>query len=254
MSLTMQKTAAAITKINNALPLFPNGSEASKFSEIELIGILEWSLPQAWRMKFDLDGYVPTKHSKAQLIEACEAIEWNQDDPEETKKRKKPNSNSERKKGKGKEKTATDEKKHFCTLHGWNRTHVTANCYSLNKKKSSSGGNNTGNDSAAKSEPKKFSNTKFRKELNLLSKSTSRQELLEQYAAAIAKEKKQLKKSNKRTTLFEGSDSSNSDGSVAIVEQVKPKTKKIRFCEKTDEEKEYLKKIREDSDSSSSSD
>ena len=205
-------------------------------------------------MKFDLNSYAPIEHSKGKLIEACEAIECNQDDQEETKKTKKNSSNSERKKDKGKEKTATDEKKHFCTLHGWNRTHVTANCYSLNKKKSSSGGNNTGNDSAAKSEPKKFSNTKFRKELNLLSKFTSRQELLEQYAAAIAKEKKQLKKSTKRTTLFEGSDSSDSDGSVAIVEQVKPKTKKTRFCEKTDEEKEYLKKIREDSNSSSSSD
>ena len=253
MSLTTRKTAAAITKINNALPLFPNGSEASKFSDIELIGILEWSLPQAWRMKFDLDGYVPTEHSKAKLIEACEAIERNQEDPEETKKRKKPSSNSEKKKGKGKEKSANDEKKHYCTLHGWNKTHVTADCFSLNKKKSSSGGNGGGNSLSAKSEPKKFSNTKFRKELNLLSKSTNREELLEQYVAAIAKEKKRIKKSNKRTTLFEGSDSSDSDGSVAIIEPVKPK-KKTRFCEKTDEEKEYLKKIREDSDSSSSSD
>ena len=252
MSLTTRKTAAAITKINNALPLFPNGSEASKFSEIELIGILEWSLPQAWRMKFDLDGYVPTEHSKARLIEACEAIERNQDDPEEAKKKKKSSSSSEKKKGKGKDKGTNNDKKFYCTLHGWNKTHATDDCFSLNKKKSSSGGSSGGNSSSTKSEPKKFSNTKFRKELNVLSKSTNRQELLEQYAAAIAKEKKRLKKSNKRKTLLEGDDSSESDESVDVIEVVKPKTKKTRFCEQTAEEKSYLQQIREDSDSSSS--
>ena len=125
MALTTRKTAAAITKINNALPLFPSGSEASKFSEIELIGILEWSLPQAWRTKFNLDGYVPTEHLKARLIEACKAIERNQEEPEEEKKRKKSSSSSnEKKKGQGK--STSGDKKFFCTLHGRNNTHATA--------------------------------------------------------------------------------------------------------------------------------
>jgi hypothetical protein len=57
------------------LTLFPNATEASKFSEGELFGLLEWSLPATWRAKFDLDGYIPTLHSRARLIEACEAIE-----------------------------------------------------------------------------------------------------------------------------------------------------------------------------------
>jgi hypothetical protein len=43
--LTTRKTAAAITWINNALPLFPGGTEASKFSNTEVNGLLEWSLP-----------------------------------------------------------------------------------------------------------------------------------------------------------------------------------------------------------------
>ena len=30
-----------------------------------------------WRAKFDLDGYIPTLHSKTRLIEDCEAIEMN---------------------------------------------------------------------------------------------------------------------------------------------------------------------------------
>jgi hypothetical protein len=58
--LTTRKTVAAITRMNNATPLFPGGTEASKFSNAELIGLLEWSLPPSWRSKFDLDGYIPT--------------------------------------------------------------------------------------------------------------------------------------------------------------------------------------------------
>ena len=54
--LSTRKTAATITRINNSLPLFPTATDASKFSDIELVGLLEWCLPLAWRTKFDLDG------------------------------------------------------------------------------------------------------------------------------------------------------------------------------------------------------
>jgi hypothetical protein len=67
--LTKRKTAAAITRIHNALPLFPGGTDASKFSNVEVIGLLEWSLTPSWRSKFDLDGYIPTLDMKAKLIE-----------------------------------------------------------------------------------------------------------------------------------------------------------------------------------------
>jgi hypothetical protein len=75
VELTTRQMAASINCLNNALPFFPTATEASKFSEIELIGLLEWSLPATWRAKFDLDSYIPTLHSRAKLIEACEAIE-----------------------------------------------------------------------------------------------------------------------------------------------------------------------------------
>ena len=75
VELTTRQMAASINRLNNALPFFPTATEASKFSEIELIGLLEWSLPATWRAKFDLDSYIPTLHSRAKLIEACEAIE-----------------------------------------------------------------------------------------------------------------------------------------------------------------------------------
>jgi hypothetical protein len=75
VELTTRQMAASINHLNNALPFFPTATEASKFSEIELTGLLEWSLPATWRAKFDLDSYIPTLHSRAKLIEACEAIE-----------------------------------------------------------------------------------------------------------------------------------------------------------------------------------
>ena len=74
-SLSTRKTASAITRINNCLPLFPGGLPTSKFSEAEIVGLLEWSLPQSWRNKFDLKGYTPTLDDKAKLIAKCEAIE-----------------------------------------------------------------------------------------------------------------------------------------------------------------------------------
>jgi hypothetical protein len=76
--LSTRKTAAAITKINNFLPVFPLGLPASKLTDQEVVGFLEWSLLLSWRKKFDLDGYVPTLRTKAKLILECEAIKRNE--------------------------------------------------------------------------------------------------------------------------------------------------------------------------------
>jgi hypothetical protein len=77
--LTTRLTAAALSRINNCLPLFPGGDENSKFSPAELLEILECSLPYSWRQKFDYDGYIPTDGTRAQLILSCEAIERSQE-------------------------------------------------------------------------------------------------------------------------------------------------------------------------------
>jgi hypothetical protein len=128
-SLSTRKMAAAITRINNALPLFPEATEASKFSPTELVALLEWSLPLDWRRKFDLEGYIPTHDSKAKLIEKCEAIERSQDDSkgktDEKKDAKAPYSKAKAEAAKG---------YHYCKVHGKNITHDTSNCSSLKKE------------------------------------------------------------------------------------------------------------------------
>jgi hypothetical protein len=55
-NLSTQKTAAAIAKIKNCLPVFPLGLPASKFTDQEVVGLLKWPLVLTWRKKFDLDG------------------------------------------------------------------------------------------------------------------------------------------------------------------------------------------------------
>ena len=52
------KAAALIPKINSRLPLFPGGGARFKFSDQELVCLMEWSLPVSWRAKFDLDSYI----------------------------------------------------------------------------------------------------------------------------------------------------------------------------------------------------
>ena len=71
-TLTFRKTVVAIGRLNNSIPYFPKGSESDKFSKEEIIELLEYAIPQSWRTKFDLDGYIPTSNSKECLITKCE--------------------------------------------------------------------------------------------------------------------------------------------------------------------------------------
>ena len=79
---------AALSRINSCLPFFPGATEASKFTTEEMVEFLEGILPYAWRQKFDLDGYIPTDGSRAQLIINCEAIERNEETPRKTKRKR----------------------------------------------------------------------------------------------------------------------------------------------------------------------
>jgi hypothetical protein len=74
-AMTTRITLAAISRINSTLPLFLTGTDASKFTDPELVGLLEWSLPPAWREKFDLKGYVPSEHNQTRLVTKCKAIQ-----------------------------------------------------------------------------------------------------------------------------------------------------------------------------------
>ena len=151
-------TATVLSSMNNCLPFFPGGDESSKFTQVELLEILECSLPFTWRQKFDYDGYIPTDHTKAKLIASCEAIERKEENQKGDKKEKKgkaPDKLVKKKTQFYKDKGPKGD--HYCTYHGKNPSHDTANCYALKNK--------------AKSEDKKpagkaFGNKGLRKEIH----------------------------------------------------------------------------------------
>ena len=88
LELTTRQTSAALSRINNCLPLFPGATEDSKFLAAELLEILECSLPISWRQKFDYDGYIPSDGTRSLLIQSCKAIEQSQDAQTNEKKEK----------------------------------------------------------------------------------------------------------------------------------------------------------------------
>jgi hypothetical protein len=74
-NMTMKNCNAALSRINNCLPLFPLRNEQSKFDEIKLVSLLEMALPQHWRDKLDKKGYTPSLDTRAKLVTEGEIIE-----------------------------------------------------------------------------------------------------------------------------------------------------------------------------------
>ena len=87
--LTTCHTNVEINRLKIALPMYPNGTmESLKNTSMEVIGLMEWSLPYERRTKFDIDYNILTMNSKAKLIEACKAKERNKVQGYERKARK----------------------------------------------------------------------------------------------------------------------------------------------------------------------
>jgi hypothetical protein len=82
---------------------------------------------------------------------------------------------------------------YYCTEHGRNKTHATADCYTIKNR------NGTGNNQAKPNHELSFSTKKFRKEINLLSKGKNKNKVLNLYAAEINNQRALIKKKNKKT-------------------------------------------------------
>jgi hypothetical protein len=269
--MQMRMCASAVSRINNCLPLFPHGTPESKFTEEELVGLLEWSLPPAWRAKFDLKGFVPSLHTREKLIEECEAIERSERATREAEYDNKNNKNNEKKKvvkfaDGNKKRGDKNNAPFFCKECGRNRTHATADCYVLKnraKREDQAGGAN----GDIKAHAKPFSKRTFRKEVNALARKAGTKGALDLYASALKREEaKQAKigKKHAKKRDADNDDSSDSDASVHNLEgpiprkkaKLEPKGKKHKESKILAEEKAFLKKVaqaekEEDSDTSS---
>lgn len=254
--LSIRKTVAAVGRLNQSLTFFPNGKESDKFTTGEILEILEWSIPEAWRTKFDLNGYIPTEFPKSRFITECEAIERNEpklqiktDRPlsEETKTHKK--SHDIKYRSANNDTTAM----YHCTEHGHNHTHSTEKCYTLkNREEKASGTSSSG-----------LSKKSFRKEINSLAKGKPRKKILEMFQAVLQKEQKRLsksKKSKKKKVIIESSsessssDSSDEEMSIQHMElnkidktDINSTSSKLAdetdMTDETDEDKNYLARI-----------
>ena len=150
--------------MNNCLPLFPGGSDLDKFSTTEIVELLKWSIPKAWRTKFDLDGYVPTSFGKDHLIAECEAIERNLPKLNSSEKPATKSTghkkNRETVKHKNIDRTKDSAKSYYCTEHGENPTHATEQCYIVKNKAAKANASNG----------KTLTKQSFRCEINMMSK------------------------------------------------------------------------------------
>lgn len=236
--LTTRKTAAALSRVNNYLPLFPLGVPASKFSETELVGLIEWSLPQEWRRKFDLKGYVPSMFDRERLMVECEAIERNEVQHKETtndkgnnnkngKKVKFANSKNNKKKSDAQRQAGVE---FFCKECGTNNTHATPNCYILkNRAKREQEANGK-----AHAKPIHGKRT-FRKEVNAITRRAAKDGKINVLAAAlkreqgkIAKREKKVAAKTKAAPVAEESEETSSDESMNNMESRIPRKKKSK--------------------------
>lgn len=249
--MSIKLTSAALSRLNNCLLFFPGGSETSKFSETELVEILEFSLPLEWRQKFDFDGYIPMDETKAQLIHHGETIERNLDSKPVEKKEKQPQGKKVKFAKSDSSKKESSTATYVCTVHGTNRTHNTENCFTLKNKQA-----NTQKNSGKKT----FTPKGLRHEINLLCQDVSKDKVLEQYLAVIQQEKAKLKKQKAKKSKAESSSeesSSDSDLEMNMIEEISnPKKHKLEEAsledyDKSEEEIAYLSSIyKEDSESS----
>jgi hypothetical protein len=76
-NLSAKMMSTALSRINNYPLSFPDGDANSKFTDAELVGLLDFSLPASWRKAMDLKGYVASQHDKKSLVDQCKMIERN---------------------------------------------------------------------------------------------------------------------------------------------------------------------------------
>ena len=172
-NMTIRQFVASVTQMNGKLKHFPGATSQDLFDPKNLLELLEFSLPDAWRAKFDLAGYIPTNHDKTRLVLEGEQIE----------------------RAANLTKAATTKPKQHSAASGktgskWNKSH---------KGNKPNNGPASAGSPAVKHKPptkvdsaagKNFSGNKFREELYAISKNKDRVTVIDQYAAVLETERK----------------------------------------------------------------
>jgi hypothetical protein len=238
--LSIKKMAAALSRINNYLPLFPNGTIDSKFSDSEIVSLLEFSLPNSWRNAMDLKGFVPSENTKKALVDQCERIERNevpvqkekgeqQDNNKNNKKVNFAKSQNDNKKN-GSASVRTTDGMFNCSKCGPNPTHNDDRCFVLKRLAREAAQGTSGNGSG-KAQAKPYSKRTFRKEVNALARRAGKHDVLELMSTAVKREqiksdkrdKKTKKKAKSKPEPMSDTTGSDSEGSINNLEVAIPR-------------------------------
>src|SRR6056300_39520 len=244
--MSTRRCAAALSQLNNSLRRFPGGTEESKFSESELVGMLEWCLPESFRNYFDSKLYIPTDHTRMRLIVESEAIEQQQlADKPNFKEKIFPKKFDRSVNGKNRKTNYSTNKFFYCSEHGTNPTHATSDCFTLKNRKAGNQGTVKGTQATQRTWTKKS----FSKELNLMSRSKPKKEVLDLCASVIKQQQTDMAKRNaKRKKDTEVSSESSSENSLDMINPIPRKKafKKVKTATETgnNSEEELAYKLR----------
>ena len=209
-ALTTRQAVASLIKINNSLPFFPGATEADKFTEAELLQVMEWMIPHEFRSKFEEKGFIPTDHDRKKFIEEAEIVERHQvlqsKPPYQPKKQEeKKKSRGGRAKGKFREKSQGK----YCSHHGANKGHNSEDCWTLHPEKKPKNPRGSG-----------LSNKKLKKEINSMARSSNKTqaEVAQMKIDQLTRAKKAFEKRDKKQEqqLIEAQEMDSSDSSLSI--------------------------------------
>ena len=130
------------------------------------------------------------------------------------------------------------DNKHYCSEHGYNPTHTTADCYTLKNRAKAS-------NHAPRADKRSFSNQNLRKEINLLSKTSSKKKILEMYASVIKREQAKLdgsKNPEKRPKMVQAESGSDDEMSVQVIcapQKIAKKKTTVNTLDVSAEERDY---------------
>lgn len=215
-NMGIRQFVAAVSQMNTKLLRFPGATRADLIPADKLVELMEFALPESWRAKFDLAGYIPIQHDKYRLIAEGEQIE------RAAVLTKAPGSKPNSKPSAKKAGKTGSSSKNNSNRNGKNNGPHSANAGSAAAKhKSPAKADGAGNG-------KNFSGRKFRKDLYALSKGKDRVQVIDQFAAVLeterAKAVKQTKaskvksKNSKAMTVDSSDDSSDSDESIHVMD------------------------------------
>src|SRR6056300_416739 len=206
-NLRIRQTVAAIGRLNNDLPFYPGGSASSKFETREIISIIEWCVPEDYRIKMNEEGWIPAEHSMPEFITKLETIEAYLKTIQLKEEAKKGRGRIKKQGGFKRKNDDDGHKEYYCAYHGTNPSHSSKQCKVLKAQRE-------GGDDKRKQrfdKKKNFSSKLFKKELNTILKTKSKKEILAAYMATLKQEIQLLDAALNKTSESRSKSTNNSD-------------------------------------------